>query len=177
MPIRLPSLLLSLVLAATTGCARYPADPEHTTDRVGGGVMRVGVIHDPPFTSLRDAPQPRGNEVRMVRALAQSLDARVEWSEGGEDELLDELQHFRLDLVIGGVSPQSPWRKRVALTLPYRVRDAHGRQVQRVTAVPPGENHWQMVVERFQRSAAARAILQDANAMHAPHAPATEPAR
>lgn len=160
MSFRLPSLLLSLVFATTAGCTRYPADPEHTTDRVRGGVMRVGVIHDPPFTSLRDAPQPRGSEVRMVRALAQSLDARVDWSEGGEDELLDELQHFRLDLVIGGVTPQSPWREHVALSLPYFAHNREGWLVERVAALPPGENRWQMRVERFQRSPQVQRILR-----------------
>lgn len=170
-----PSLRACLALAAMAaslallaGCEPYPRDPQRSTARVEGGVLRVGVVHDPPFVDARGDGAPRGPEARMVQALAQSLDARVAWIDGGADGLLEDLEHFRLELVIGGLSAQSPWRKRVALTLPYRVRDAHGRLVERVTAVPPGENRWQMRVERFQRSPAAQAILRG---------PPPEPAR
>lgn len=107
----------------------------------------------------------------MARALAGSLDARVSWVDGGAGELFEDLEQFRLDMVIGGVSAQSPWRHRVALSLPYPIRDADGRLVRRVSALPPGENRWQMRVERFQRSPAARAILRGTGA------PATEAPR
>lgn len=158
MPWRLLALLC--LLLALAACAPWPRDAEHTTETVRGGELRVGVIHDPPFVSLRPGAPPSGREVRMAQALAHSLDARVVWVEGGADELFEDVEQFRLDLVIGGISPQSPWGEHVALTLPYRVRGAHGRLVQRVAAVPPGENRWQMRVERFQRSPLGQRILQ-----------------
>lgn len=147
---RLWPVLLSLLWLSA--CDRYPRDPKDTTERVSGGVMRVGVIHDPPFVDLRSGPQPRGSEVAMLRALAHSLGAEVAWFDGGHDRLLDDLEHYRLDAVIGGLSPDSPWGKHVALTLPYYLHDHRGWLVDRVTALPPGENRWQMQVERFQRS-------------------------
>lgn len=148
-----------LIVAYVAGCAPYPRDPQNTTEHVSAAVMRVGVIHDPPFVRLR-AGAPTGREVAMVRALADSLDARVEWVDGGTYELLAGLQHFRLDLVIGGISPDTPWAGHVALTSPYMARDERGLLVRRVTALPPGENRWMMQVERFQRSPRARAILR-----------------
>lgn len=152
--------LLAASLWALSACHAYPRDPEHTTERVTDGVLRVGAIHDPPFVALHDGTRPSGPEVRMAYALAESLDARVLWVDGGSDDLLEDLEHFRLDLVIGGLSEQTPWQRRIALTLPYRARDAHGRLQHRVAAVPPGENRWQMRVESFQRSPAARAALR-----------------
>lgn len=175
-PLAFAWLLLAWLALALAGCGPYPRDPQRTTERVEGGTLRVGVIHDPPFVDLRDAGgsgrlAPHGREVRMARALADSLDARVSWVDGGAGELFEELEHFRLDMVIGGVSAQSPWRQRVALGLPYPIRDAEGRLVRRVSALPPGENRWQMRVERFQRSPAGRAILRGTGA------PATEARR
>lgn len=154
---RVQLLAAALVLAA---CAPYPRDPGRTTERVEGGVLRVGAIHDPPFVQLREGRAPAGREPQMVHALARSLDARVQWVAGGSDALLGELERSRLDLVIGGLAPRSPWRRRVGLTLPYAAADAHGRPRTRVAAVPPGENRWQMRVERFQRTPQARAILR-----------------
>lgn len=161
------------------GCAEYPRDPEHTTDRVESGVMRVGVIHDPPFVRLRGPGEPRGPEVALAQALAQSLDARVVWVLGGQDELLEDLEHFRLDLVVGGLSPQSPWQQRIALVRPFKTRGEHGL-VPRVAAVPPGENRWQLRVERFTRGEVGRAILEsDDGRMRNKRDPTTtdEPAR
>lgn len=148
------------LLLALAGCTDYPRDPERTTERVESGVMRVGVVHDPPFVRLRGAGAPRGAEVEFARALARSLDARVAWVAGGHDALLVDLEEYRLDLVLGGLSADTPWKERVALIRPFKARDARGRLVPRVLAVPPGENRWQLRVERFSRSEAGRALLE-----------------
>lgn len=150
------------VLLLASGCAEYPRDPEHTTEQVDAGVLRVGVIHDPPFVRLRGPGEPQGAEAELARALARAMDARVVWSSGGQDELLVDLEEFRIDLVLGGLSAETPWKDRIALTRPFKARDAHGRLVSRVAAVPPGENRWQLQVERFTRGEVARTILEGA---------------
>lgn len=124
--------------------------------------MRVGVSHDPPFVQLREDAAPQGSDIERVKALAQSLDARIVWIPGSHAELLEDLEHFRLDLMVGGLAPQSPWKKRVALTRPYDVRDAKGHWTRRVMAVAPGENRWQLRVERFNRADAARTEVTNA---------------
>lgn len=156
---RLPLLsLLCALLGACGGWPRhYPEDPDGTLQRVQGGTLRAGVAHDPPFVVL--AGEPQGPEADLVRAYARSLGARVAWNRSGHDVLMRELEGRRLDVVIGGHSAQSPWAQRVSTSRAYRVPDAHGRAVDRVVALPPGENAWQMRFERFARTpVAARAL-------------------
>ncbi len=135
----------------------YPNDPQGTLERVQGGTLRVGVTHDPPFVAL--GSEPSGPEADLVRAYARSLDARIVWNRSGHDVLMRQLEGHRLDAVIGGHAGDSPWAQRVSTSRPYRVPDAAGREVDRVLALPPGENAWQMAFERFAMTDAARRAL------------------
>ncbi|GAA4414063.1 hypothetical protein GCM10023148_09140 [Actinokineospora soli] len=107
---------VAVLLAA--GC-QWPRDAEGTLDRVRGGVLRVGVVEDPPWTVVSDDGSVGGAEAELVRRLAERLSARVEWTEGPESTLVGALSHQALDLVIGGLSYSSPWTKDVALTASY----------------------------------------------------------
>lgn len=140
-------LLLAALLAATAGCRPYPRDPERTLERVRGGVLLAGVSHDPPHVALPADGPPHGGDVARIEALARSVGARVEWVRGDHEGLLHALHVRRLHLVAGGVAADSPWKSKVGMTRPYPARDARGREVRRVMAVPPGENAWLMQVE------------------------------
>lgn len=108
------AVALALILA---GCG-IPRDPEGTLERVDGGVMRVGVTEAPPWVEL-SAQEPDGIEVRLVEQLAEELDARIEWVEGSEQELFGALKERDLDLVIGGLTSETPWSAEAAVTHPY----------------------------------------------------------
>ncbi|GAB3339638.1 ABC transporter substrate-binding protein [Marilutibacter aestuarii] len=151
--------LATLALAGLCACNAYPRDPEQTLARVQGGVLHAGVVHDPPFVVLAPGQAPSGPEVRLVEAFAARHDARVDWQVGTHDRLMQRLEDFGLDLVVGGTAPDSPWKKRVALSEPFRDLDESGTPVMRVLALPPGENAWQLDVEAYLRSDAARAHL------------------
>jgi polar amino acid transport system substrate-binding protein len=112
--------LLALTLAAVLlGGCEFPRDPEGTLDRVRGGVMRVGVTPADPWVQLTGDDEPEGVEPELVRGFAETLDARVEWVEGSETELVEALAGRQLDIVIGGLTRQSEWRRVAALTRPY----------------------------------------------------------
>ena len=108
------AVALALILA---GCG-IPRDPEGTLERVDGGVMRVGVTEAPPWVEL-SAQEPDGIEVRLVEQFAEELDARIEWVEGSEQELFGALKERDLDLVIGGLTSDTPWSAEAAVTHPY----------------------------------------------------------
>lgn len=138
-----------LCLCALGLACGVPKDPDGTLEHVQGGVMRVGVAVHEPWTS-DSAGQPGGIEPALVRALAQELRARVTWVRGGESVLLPRLHERELDLVIAGLDAKTAWKSKIGMTSPYvTLHDATKRKM--VWAVAPGENAWQMRVERFLR--------------------------
>jgi len=92
----------------TAGCGAFPADPEDTLERVTGGVLRVGVSPNPPHTEVRGSAEPIGHEVVLVREFAATLPAEIEWTVGGEEMLILALEDGDLDLVIGGLTADTP---------------------------------------------------------------------
>ena len=109
--------LLCAWLVALAACD-FPRDPQGTLDRVRGDTMRVGWVANPPWV-IHEEGAPTGIEPALVREFARELGAEVEWLQGGESELMGALERFQLDLVIGGMTRQTPWGMRVALTSSY----------------------------------------------------------
>jgi polar amino acid transport system substrate-binding protein len=109
--------VLGLAGAMAIGC-QYPRDPEGTLDRVSGGTMRVGVIDHPPWAAWNGG-KPRGVEPRLIREFARELDSEIEWFDGTEEELVEALRGFQLDVVIGGLTRASPAAMHAGLTRPY----------------------------------------------------------
>ena len=139
----------ALALAGLVGACNLPRDPDDTLKRVENGELRVGVAIHPPWTT-DSAGAFGGVEPAMVRALAGQLRARVRWTPGGESVLMPELHERKLDLVIAGLDAATPWAAQVGITRPYHwVTEPEKREL--VWAVAPGENAWQMRVERFLR--------------------------
>lgn len=111
-------IVLALLMTVLGGC-RIPDDPDGTLDRVEGGVMRVGVTDSDPWVILDQGVPTDGVEVLLVRRFARDLNSRLEWVDGGEEELVDALKEGSLDLVIGGLTSKSRWKKDAAFTRPY----------------------------------------------------------
>jgi polar amino acid transport system substrate-binding protein len=146
--------ILGLLLA---GCAGpYPADPHQTLSRVTGAELRVGISHNEPFVSVA-GPSPSGREVALVEDYAATLDAEVAWTADGEEELVDQLEHGRLDLVIGGLTNKTPWKKKVGLTRPYtQTTDEFGQTEKHVMAVRKGENAFLLDLDEFLQAHGGR---------------------
>jgi polar amino acid transport system substrate-binding protein len=109
---------LAIVLAITLAACGIPRDPEGTLARVSGGVMRVGVTEAPPWIELGDA-SPDGIEVRLVERFAEQIDAEIEWVEGSEEEIFSALKVRELDLVIAGLTAETPLSSEASITHPY----------------------------------------------------------
>ena len=122
---RFASLISGLLLA----CG-MPRDPENTGARVREGIMRVGVSENPPWVT-HYGREVRGAEAELVLDLANRLGSKVEWVQGAESELLESLERFELDMVIGGLKADTPYGSRVGLSRSYltthvRVGYPHG---------------------------------------------------
>jgi polar amino acid transport system substrate-binding protein len=133
---------LTLLCLLIFGGCNLPRDPEGTLNRATGGTLRVGITEHEPWTRLSDG-EPAGVEVELVQEFAKSIDAEIDWVHGTEAELFEALEHFELDMMIGGVKEDTPWSKHVGLTGAYVTlpppRDEL-RNEKHVMAVAPGEN-------------------------------------
>lgn len=144
----LVALALAVVFASSGGCSlEVPSDPDGTTDRVSGEVLRVGGSLAEGLVDEDDG-EVSGSEAELVEGFAETLDAQVEWRIGGEEALVGALEHGDLDLVVGGLTDQTPWVDKVGLTRGYTgIEGAEGRSL--VWLVPMGENAFLSRIEHF----------------------------
>jgi len=157
-PVSVPSVRYRTYLAFTLPVAiacGLPRDPEGTLDRVRGGTLRVGFVVDTPWV-VAAGPGAGGIEGAIAAELARGLGAQIAWTHAAETPLLRALHDGDLDLVIAGLTKDSPWAAMVSFTRPYYVDttvvDGERTEVPHVVAVPPGENAWQVHVERVLES-------------------------
>ena len=110
-------LLVALLALLVAGCG-IPRDPESTLDRVTDGTLRAGITASEPWTTL-EGRRPGGVEVELVERFARELGARVEWVDGSEADLIAALEVRELDLVVGGLTADTPWQAKAAITRSY----------------------------------------------------------
>jgi polar amino acid transport system substrate-binding protein len=132
----LAALVAAALLAVGAAGCGIPRDPESTLDRVRGGTLRAGITASEPWTTL-EGGRPGGVEVELVEQFAHELGAKVEWVDGSEAELIGALEVRELDLVVGGLTADTPWQSKAAITRSY----ATTRVVVAVPASqpPPGD--------------------------------------
>lgn len=146
---RLRGVLLILALTVSlVGCgATIPADPDGTLQTVSGGDLRVGISPDEGLTDV-SGDVPTGPLVDLVHAFAESVDADVDWTIDGEETLVGMMEEDKLDLVVGGLTDQTPWIDRVGVTRGYTgIEGAGDRAI--VMFVPLGENAFLSKLELF----------------------------
>jgi polar amino acid transport system substrate-binding protein len=144
--------LTTVVVALAAGGCQFPRDVEGTLDRVEGGTLRVGVTEHEPFVVLGDG-EPTGVEIRLLEDFARRLGATVEYVPGPEEALVEQLTEGELDVVAGGLTKRSPWRKEAAPTRPYAT--THGQVADKRTTdrhvllARNGENAFLVRLERY----------------------------
>lgn len=148
---RLATALLANVVALTAACGGpFPRDTDGSLDRISGGVLRVGVSENPPWTQASDDGLVTGREADLVTGFASSVSADVEWTPGAESELIMAMARGDLDVVVGGLTSDSPWEKEVALTRPYADEVTPDGDTERmVMATPLGENALLVALETY----------------------------
>ena len=140
--------LLMVVICAATGCSIHiPADPNGTLDRVTGGVLRVGASISGYLVTIR-AGEPAGSEVDLIDGFATSRSSSVDWTVGSEETLVGMLESGDLDIVIGGMTGDTPWVERAGVTRGYPgIPGSDGRSL--VFLVPLGENRLLSALESY----------------------------
>lgn len=123
-----------------------PADPDGTLDRVRGEELRAGASASGQLVTVQGG-DVGGSLAHLVEGFAETLDARVKWTVGSEEQLVDALEAGDLDLAIGGMTDRTPWVDRVGVTRGFS--PVPGADAPVVVLVPPGENAWQAELETF----------------------------
>jgi ABC-type amino acid transport substrate-binding protein len=108
----------ALAALALTAACDLPRDAANTTERVEGGELRAGAVHDPPWVIVGDG-EPRGIEPDLVRSFAAAMGSRVRWTVGSEGALVAALEQRALDVVVAGFLSSSPHGRRVGYVTPY----------------------------------------------------------
>lgn len=144
-------VLAAAAILAVTGCgASIPTDPEGTLDRVTNGELRVGASENGTWVLTDEGSEPGGIEPELVREFAETMDAAIEWVPGAEHELVEDLEHGELDLIVGGLANDTPWSKQAGLTRPYvETTDERGKTIKHVMLVRQGENAFLVRLDRF----------------------------
>jgi len=114
----LQRLILITFLLLNFACSNLPRDPKETLRQLQSRPIRVGVVERPPWV-VRTSGEPAGVEADLLRNFASQLGTKIEWQSGGEQEQLEALEHYQLDIVIGGLTDRTPWSKYVGLTSSY----------------------------------------------------------
>jgi Bacterial extracellular solute-binding proteins, family 3. len=115
--IRIIAILVCFQLLAA--CDGYPRDPKGSLRAAQNQVLKVGASEFSPWVRWENG-NATGIEAELVENFARSIGTRVEWITGSEGMLMTMLEAHELHLVVGGITADSPWKKRVALTRPYR---------------------------------------------------------
>lgn len=110
--------MIVTAVAAISGCS-FPQDPRGTIDEARGGEMRVGITANEPWTRVGEG-EPSGVEVELIEGFAEELGAEIVWVPGPEYELVEALDAGQVDVVIAGLTKDSPsLSKHAGLTYPY----------------------------------------------------------
>jgi ABC-type amino acid transport substrate-binding protein len=126
-----------------------PRDPGGTLRRIEDTqTLSVGVISEPPWSRCSTGEPARGLEARIVRRFAESLDAAPEWQCMSEAQAFAALEKQGLDLVIVGITADSPRSKKAGFTRPY-YRAGKEAKTHHVMAAQRGENRFIVTLERF----------------------------
>jgi len=136
-------MLVAVMNCLVLGCD-VPRDCADSHANATGGVLRVGIAENRPWTCLK-GDRPRGREVALIEAFAAEIDAHVAWTNDSESDLLEMLERGELDVVVCGLRKSTLWSHRVGLTVPH----THEGGEKHVLAVRAGENRMLLELDRF----------------------------
>ncbi len=127
-------VIAAMVLA---GCNAIPRDPDGSLDRIRASrAFAVGLIAPGP------SGQPAERQSALLTRIANRTAAEPRIEDGAAERLLEKLEDGELDLVVGELSTDTPWRGRVTMFRPLaeHVREHH--TIALTVAARNGENAW-----------------------------------
>lgn len=134
----LHSLLICAFILYTS--CNLPKDPESSWENAKKEGLRVGVVDNPPFTKI-SSDSFSGKEITLINNFAASKNLEVTYLKGNESHLIEKLEKYEIDLVVGGFDKKTTWSKKVGVSKPY--------DKEHVILVPKGENKLLVKLEEY----------------------------
>lgn len=142
--------LTGAVLLACASCSDIPKDPERSLERIRAErSFRVGLI-------ASGAPLGAERQRLFLNNVAASTGARPQMETGAAEPLLARLEEGALDLVIGPMTPKSPWEKQVTFLPLLGEQVSESGHVHLAAMARHGENAWITLLHREAGKVAAR---------------------
>ena len=141
-------LLTIAAAAGLSACGDIPKDPDGTAGRVRSEkLVRVGLI---------DGTAVGEDRQRLFLAgVAGATGARPAIERGAAEPLLARLEQGSLDLVLGPMTPASPWQRMVHFLPPLGEQVNAEEHLHVVAMAKNGENEWIAILHREARKVAA----------------------
>jgi arginine/lysine/histidine transporter system substrate-binding protein len=117
MKTKITAISLSLILSISfIYIAWVYSKNNHRTDQ---SIIKIGITDDyPPFAFLENN-QIVGFDVDLVKHIAQKLDKKIQFIEMAFNILISGLQQGKIDMIVGGLSPDSAREKYALFTKTY----------------------------------------------------------
>ncbi|WP_373058173.1 transporter substrate-binding domain-containing protein [Zunongwangia sp. H14] len=131
--------LYILLIVAFAGCT-YPQDPHHSFENAKQKSLKVGAVINPPYVTRQNGSYG-GEEIEMLKRFAENEHFQIDFEEGSESDLVEKLEKYEIQVMAGGFSKKSIWKKKAGLTTPYDKKH--------VFLVPKGENRLLQQLETF----------------------------
>lgn len=118
--------------------------------------MRVGVSQSRGLCDLKEGAEPTGIEVQLIKGYARSIGAEIEWVQGSQEQIVELLKVYEVDLAVGGYTNKTSFKKHIALSRPYNIEHIKVGAPQNI-AIPDDIEGKKVVVKK---AGAARAAVK-----------------
>ncbi|MGO2607505.1 MAG: transporter substrate-binding domain-containing protein [Brachybacterium tyrofermentans] len=144
-------LLAGSCAVLLAGCSdALPRDSQGALRRATGGTLYVGASENAPWTEFDSPGSVSGTEADLIEGYAARIGASIHWETAAMGDLATMMTDNELDLIIGGLTADTPWSDKISPTRPYQEsRGVDGSTEKMVIGVRPGENALQVSLERF----------------------------
>jgi len=113
-------LMLALLVTATVGCQREPANEWEAIEQEGK--MIVGTSADyPPFEYVDENGDFAGFDIELMQEVGDRLGVEIEWQDIGFDGLIGSLQTGKIDAAIAAMSATAERDEQVDFSVNYYI--------------------------------------------------------
>tara|TARA_R110002020_G_scaffold86292_14_gene212658 strand:- start:305 stop:760 length:456 start_codon:yes stop_codon:yes gene_type:complete len=100
------SLIFSILLL--TSC-NIPRDPNKSWEQAKNNSLRIGIVNKKP-SALKQKDSISLSEIQFIRDFSKEYNLKTTFTEDNESALVEKLENFELDLVLGDFKKNTIWK-------------------------------------------------------------------